>query len=110
MNGVKLGLSALFGAGLAMTAMAEPIMTKTEIASLEVIADESCSEPVIFVPLSEDVEIDQRIYAVVPAADTDVNSAHLVSASERNWLVDNGCRLRSNVIMASNEYGNPELN
>lgn len=82
--------AALITAG---TAVAEPANTAGYETNLQEITETVCAgnQKVVFMPVSHDMPVLRQTYAVLPADNLMVQSARIVTPSERDWLTQNGC-------------------
>lgn len=89
----KAILAALAACAGVCAASAEETGDGLDLGMLHWIRDTVCTtgEPVLFIPVSDDVPTLDRTYAVVQANHLDTDTAHVVTPRERAWLSTNGC-------------------
>lgn len=96
-----LSLAACAALITAGSAIAGPLETVESKAHLQEIAETVCagSQKVVFMPVSHDMPVLRQTYAVLPADNLMVQSANIVTPSEREWLTRNGCNGPKSVDM-----------
>lgn len=72
---------------------ADEVREGSDLGLLYWIRDTVCmpGEPVVFIPVSDDVPALDETYAVVPAGHLDSDTAHVVTGNQRAWLSRHGC-------------------
>ena len=98
----KAILAALAACGCVCAASAEDTDKQLDLGLLNQIRDTMClpGDRVIFLPISYDVPVHDMTYALIPADNPDVISAHLVTPDQRKWLIRHGCRSPANQQLA----------
>ncbi len=66
---------------------------RADLGMLYQIRDTVCAtgDEVLFLPVSHDVPTSEMSYAIVPADNLNVISAHVVTPDQRVWLIRHGC-------------------
>jgi hypothetical protein len=90
---IRMIMAALAAGGCVCAAAADDTGLRSDQWELQEIRDTVClsSEQVLFIPVSNDVPAHEMTYALVPADNLDVISAHVVTEDQRTWLVHHGC-------------------
>ena len=72
------------------TAMAQE---RVDPGMLHWIRDTVCKpgSDIVFVPVSNDVKTRHRTWAVIDMSNPDPDTAHIVDAAAKSWLVNHGC-------------------
>lgn len=90
---IRMIMAALAAGGCVCAASAEDTGPRADQWQLQEIRDTVCaaSDQVLFIPVSNDLPSRETTYALVPADDLDVISAHVVTPDQRKWLIRHGC-------------------
>ena len=90
---IRMIMAALAAGGCVCAAAADETGMRFDQGELQEIRDAVClsSEQILFIPVSNDVPAPDMTYALVPADNLDVISAHVVTEDQRIWLVHHGC-------------------
>lgn len=106
---IRMLIAAAAATCMTLAAGAEGRGNSLNLGLLHWIRDTDCASgrAVVFIPVSHDVKTRAKTYAVVPANNPDVSSAHVVTLKQAKWLAANGCRVASapRVIEASIRSG-----
>ncbi|MEZ5999829.1 hypothetical protein [Hyphomonas sp.] len=95
---IRVIMAALAAGGSVGAASAEDIRagyeTKPDVGLLYGIRNTACASgsDILFLPVSHDVPANETSYALVPADNLNVFSAHVVTPDQRIWLIRHGCR------------------
>jgi hypothetical protein len=94
---IRMIMAALAATGYVCAASAEDASmrydARADLGMLYEIRDTVCAsgDEVLFLAVSHDVPASETRYAIVPAANLDVISAHVVTPDQRIWLIRHGC-------------------
>lgn len=90
----KAILAALAACGCVCAASAEVTGEHLDLGLLSQIRETMClpGDRVIFLPVSYDVPVHEMTYALIPADNPEVISAHVVTPDQRKWLIRHGCK------------------
>ena len=91
---IRMIMAALAAGGCVCAASAEDTSPRPDLGELYEIRDSVCTtgSEVLFLSVSYDVPVAETTYALVPADNLDVISAHLVTPDQRVWLIRHGCQ------------------
>nr|WP_321360276.1 hypothetical protein [uncultured Hyphomonas sp.] len=90
---IRMVMAALAAGGGVCAASAQEAGSRPELGKLYEIRDTVCATggEVLFLPVSNDLPAQETTYAILPAENPNVISAHVVTAPQRAWLIRHGC-------------------
>ncbi|WP_273187759.1 hypothetical protein [Hyphomonas adhaerens] len=105
---IRMIMAALAAGGCVCAATAQEAGSRPDLGpdlgKLYEIRDTVCATggEVLFLPVSNDMPARETTYAILPADNLDVISAHVVTPQQRAWLIRHGCHspaARQQVLM-----------
>jgi len=91
---IRMIMAALAAGAAAAEDTSASFDARADLGTLYEIRDTVCAtgDDVLFMPVSHDVPTPETSYALVPANNLDVISAHVVTPDQRVWLIRHGCK------------------
>ncbi len=90
---IRMIIAALAAGGCLCAAAAQETGPRPDLGQLYEIRDTVCAtgEEILFLPVSHDMPARETSYAILPADNLNVISAHVVTPDQRAWLIRHGC-------------------